>query len=56
MSTMQPAMKMALMRTNSMTPRALDPEIDSHPGATSVHKPCNRRKPGFIASKARRGV
>ncbi len=23
-----------------MTPRALDPEIDSHPGATSVHKPC----------------
>ena len=22
-----------------MTPRALDPKIDSHPGATSVHKP-----------------
>ena len=39
MSTMQPAMKMALMRTIQMTPRALEPEIDSYPGATSVHKP-----------------
>ena len=38
MSTMHPAMKMALMRTILKRPRALDPRNDSYPDATSVHK------------------